>query len=76
MKRILEILQRVRPEDDFSRSTDFVADGLLDSFDLVMLVADLDQAYGISIAGTDIVPENFRSIESIAALLRKDGVEL
>ena len=72
---ILSILATIRPEVDFAASTDFLSDGFLDSFDLVTLVATLDQAYGVSIPGTDILPENFVNLDAIAALLRKLGKE-
>jgi len=49
----------------------FVGDGMLDSFDVVTLVSDLDKAYGISISGVDIVPENFQNIAAIEKLLQK-----
>lgn len=73
MKTIIEILKEIRPEFDFTVSRDFIADGMLDSFDVVTLVAALDKQYGISINGTDIVPENFKNVEAIEALLRKSG---
>ena len=76
MKTIIEILKEIRPEFDFTASQDFIADGMLDSFDVVTLVAALDKQYGISINGTDIVPENFKNVESIEALLRKSGARL
>ena len=76
MKNIADILKEIRPEFDFTTSADFMADGMLDSFDMVTLVATLDKTYGISISGVDIVPENFRNLEAIAALLRKNGVQL
>ena len=76
MKSIAEILQEIRPEFDFTASGDFMADGLLDSFDMVTLVSALDKNFGISIPGTDIVPENFQNIGTIEALLRKCGVAL
>jgi acyl carrier protein len=75
MTRVLELLSEVRPEGDFRNSQDFLDDGLLDSFDIVMLVSSLDKAFGISIEGTEIVPENFRSVDAIRSLLRKHGVE-
>jgi acyl carrier protein len=75
MNAIAELLKGIRPEFDFTASQDFVADGMLDSFDVVSLVATLDATYAISIDGVDIVPENFRNLETIAALLRKNGVE-
>jgi acyl carrier protein len=76
MKPLAEILKEIRPEFDFTTSNDFMADGMLDSFDMVTLVAALDKTYGISIPGTDIVPENFQNIGAIEALLGKCGVKL
>jgi len=76
MKALAELLKGIRPEFDFSASRDFIADGMLDSFDMVTLVSTLDKTYGISIEGTDILPENFSSLETIAALLRKYHVAL
>jgi acyl carrier protein len=75
MKPLAEILKEIRPEFDFTTSNDFIADGMLDSFDMITLVATLDKTYGISIQGTDIVPENFQNLESIRSLLRKCGVQ-
>ena len=71
--RILDLLRSVRPEADFPSSQDFVGDGLLDSFDLVTLVAEIDRAFSLSVPGTDILPENFRNLAAIADLLRRLG---
>ena len=75
MNEILEILKEIRPESDFAQSEDFLKDGLLDSFDVVALVAALDSKYGISFDGTEIIPENFSNIGQIVALLIKHGVK-
>jgi acyl carrier protein len=75
MKSLPEILKEIRPEFDFTASSDFIADGMLDSFDLMTLVATLDKTFGISIQGTDIVPENFKNLQTIGALLRQSGVQ-
>jgi acyl carrier protein len=69
--KILNVLQSVRPEKDFTRSTDFIADDLLDSFDMVALVSGLDKAFDIAIDGLDIVPENFRNLVTIGELLKR-----
>jgi len=74
MKTVLEVLKGIRPEFDFTTSEDFIADGMLDSFDVVTLISELDQSYGISIAGTDILPENVRNIAAIKQLLHKYGI--
>lgn len=72
--RILQILKDIRPECDFAKSCDFLADGLLDSFDMVTLVATLDKTFSISIEGIEIIPNNFNSVEAIQILLLKYGV--
>ena len=76
MKTTAEILKEIRPEFDFSASNDFLADGMLDSFDMVTLVSALDKNYGISIQGTDIVPEHFQNLQTIETLLRKSGAKI
>lgn len=73
MKSVPEILKEIRPEFDFTASNDFIRDGMLDSFDVVTLVSALDKNYGVSIPGTEIVPENFQNLHTIEVLLRKSG---
>ena len=72
-QKILQQLSEIRPEFDFSESTNFIEEGLLDSFDIVQLVTALDEQCGISIDGMDILPENFSSIERITEVLIKNG---
>ena len=75
-KRIIEMLTDLRPEFDFIQAgVDFIEEGMLDSFDLVALVSDLENEYGIKIDGVDVVPENFGTIEAIESLLRKNGAQ-
>jgi acyl carrier protein len=73
-EQIIEILTNLRPEFDFNQEVDFIQEGMLDSFDVVALVTALDEKYGISIDGVDILPENFSSVKMIENLLKKNGV--
>ena len=75
-EKIVAILNELRPEFDFSEEgVNFIEEGMLDSFDVVNLVDELDSTFGISIDGVDIIPENFASIEAITKLLIKNGVK-
>jgi len=76
MRDINKILKEIRPEFDFETCNDFFKNGLLDSLDLITLITSLEEEYNISIEGTDILPENFRSNSSIENLLKKYGVDL
>ena len=71
----MKILNDLRPEFDFSQAVNFVEEGMLDSFDVINLVTTLDEEFGISIDGTDVLPENFSSIDAIERLLKKNGVK-
>ena len=75
-KKIIEILTDLRPEFDFTvEGVNFIEEGMLDSFDMVSLVDELEEQFGIKIDGIDVVSENFSTIASIEALLKKSGVE-
>jgi len=76
MEKIVQILSTIRPEEDFTQSDDFIEDGLLDSFDVVLLVSDLEKTFSISIDGMDIVPENLNNLPSIHELLKKYDVNI
>lgn len=71
--KILDVLAGIRPEFDFSASSDYIADGMLDSIDVITLVSDLDKEFSICIEGVDILPENFRNLDAIRQLLQKYG---
>ena len=47
---------------------------MLDSYDIVTLVTNMEITFNFRIDGTDVVPENFGSVDSIVALLEKYGV--
>jgi chitin disaccharide deacetylase len=71
MEIIVAILKDIRPEYDFIGVDDFFAKGMLDSFDLTVLVSSLEERFAISVDGADIVPENFRNVDAIASLLKR-----
>ena len=74
-EKIIEILVSLRPEFEFTEEVDFIEEGMLDSFDVINLVTELDTTYAISIDGFDVLPENFSSVDNIIALLNKNGVK-
>lgn len=73
MDAIYTMLTEIRPEFDFHESANFIDDGMLDSFDVITLVAMLEEKYDIKIDALDIMPENFSQVESIASIVKKNG---
>lgn len=70
--QIINILTDLRPEFDFTQEgINFIEEGMIDSFDMVALVSDLESQFGVIIDGIDIVPENFESVEAIIATINR-----
>jgi acyl carrier protein len=70
---VIDALKAVRPECEFAVD-DFFARGVLDSLDLTLLVSALEERLDVTINGLDIVPENFRNVQAIMALMARYGV--
>jgi acyl carrier protein len=68
-ERLINILEEIRPDIDFSTNDLLIDDGVLDSFDIVVLVGELNDAFGIDIGAADLQPENFNTIDAILALI-------
>ena len=69
MDRLLALLTDVNDEIDFAHETALVDDGLLDSMDLLKIIAALNDSYGIRINSGEIEPENFNDLSAIEALV-------
>lgn len=72
-QKILDILFSIAPEKEFNLSTNFLEDGLLDSFDVVLITGAIEECFEVSISGDEITPENFSSIDSLEALISRSS---
>lgn len=70
-ERIREILLELHDDVDYDREDCLVGGKILDSFDLVTLVTELGQEFGIDITAEDFVPENFNSLDALAAMAER-----
>ena len=71
METVLESLAKVKPNVDFKNANAIVDDGLLDSMDIVMLVGELNDEFDIEIQVTDLVPENFNTVDAIVKMVER-----
>lgn len=70
MDKLMKILWEINPDIDFETEDALIDGGLLDSFDIVTLVAEIDDAYGVQIPAEMLTPENFNSADAIYALIQ------
>ena len=68
---LMEILDELKPGENFKDSKSYIDDEILDSFDVISLVSILEEKFEIVIDGLDIIPENFQNIDALIALIDK-----
>ena len=69
MEKLLDILRELHPETDFEAETHLVDDGILASFDVVMLITRIEEEFDVVIPAKAIVPDNFNSAKALYALI-------
>lgn len=71
MKKILELLKGVRPDIDFENEDALIDDGLLDSMDVVSIISQIDDEFGVQIRIAELDPDNFNSAQAIWDLIQR-----
>ncbi len=71
MEELLDILKELHPEVDFETEEHLVDNAILDSFDIVSLIASIHEEFDVTIDAGRILPENFNSAKALYALIRK-----
>ncbi|WP_417853727.1 acyl carrier protein, partial [[Clostridium] scindens] len=68
---LLEILNDIQPDADYETCTTLIDDEVLDSFAILSIVGELEEAFDIEITPVDIVPENFNSAQALWAMVQR-----
>lgn len=68
-EQILEILMDLRPDIDFENEKKLIDDHILESFDIVSLVAGLEDEFDIKIRPKNLIAENFNSVDALTGLV-------
>ena len=67
----MEILENLHPEIDFNTCETLIDDGLIDSFDIVTIISEINEEYDVVIPAEEIVPENFNSAKALYSLIQR-----
>ena len=71
MEQLIAVLKTVRPDVDFANEKKLIDDGILDSFDIIQTVMELNEAFDVEINVDDLEPDNFNTIEAMWELIQK-----
>jgi len=76
MEKLIEILKNINADVDWANETGLIDNGLIDSFDIIALVGELNDGFGVCVELEHLEPDNFNSIDVIAKLLKSLGAEM
>ena len=71
LESIIELLRDVNEEADYENCTTLVDDRVLTSFDILSIIASIDDEFDVAVPAKDIVPANFNSAASIRDLVER-----
>lgn len=68
---ILDILQEMHSDVDYETETKLVTNKVLDSYDLISLVTELNDEFDIQITAKDFIEENFNSLATLTIMVER-----
>ena len=71
MDQVLAILKNAKPDVDFASEKALIDNNILDSFDIISIVTDLNDTFNVEINIASLLQENFNSAEAIWELVQK-----
>jgi acyl carrier protein len=69
VQELFNILKKVRPDVDFGSERALIDDGVLNSFDVINIVTDINITFSTNIGVDDLTPTNFNSADSMMKLI-------
>ena len=71
MEELLEILNDINPDVDYSKVKNLIDGKVYDSFSIITLVSNISEEFDIEIGPEYLVPENFNSAEAMWKMIQK-----
>ena len=65
MERLIEILEDIQPDVDYSTAENLIDGHILSSLSIISLVAEIEDEFDITIPAVDIIPANFNSAKAM-----------
>ena len=69
-KEILKIIKKIKHTSKISIKSNLIKDGFLDSFDIIVLVSEIEKKFKIKVSGEKINLKNFSKIDQIYNLVK------
>lgn len=73
MEELLRVLKEIDESIDWENEKKLIDDRIIDSFEVISLISELEDNFDIEIDAEEIVPENLNSVESIWKMVQRLG---
>lgn len=71
MDTLMSILMEIDQDVDWGNEKALIEDRILDSFGVISLIAELEDAFDIQIEAADMIPENLNSVNAIWNMIQR-----
>ena len=71
MEKLIAILEDLNPGVDYATCEDLIDGHRLDSLLIISLIAELEDAFDVTIPAVEIVPDNFNSVKRMMAMIER-----
>ncbi|MBR5785098.1 MAG: acyl carrier protein [Clostridia bacterium] len=71
MDELIQILESINPDVDYRKETNLIDGKILDSFDIITIISEINEEFDIAIPAEEIIPENFNSAQKLYELIQR-----
>lgn len=69
MEQLIEILTNLKDTVDYTKEKHLISDGIIESIDIVMIISDIEEKFGIEVGFEYIEKANFESVDTMMAMI-------
>jgi acyl carrier protein len=71
MDELIQILESINPDVDYRKETNLIDGKILDSFDIITIISEINEEFDVAIPAEEIIPENFNSAQKLYELIQR-----
>ena len=71
MEELYEILEDIQPDVDFATEENLIGGHILSSLSILSLIAELEDAFDITVPAVEVIPANFNSAKAMWSMIQR-----
>ena len=69
MDELIEILEDIKPDVDYEGCEDVIDGHYLDSLSIISLIAEIEDAFDVTVPEVEVFPANFNSVKAMWSII-------